>query len=355
MTEQTTTPTGPTDTLETTDPVLETREGDKKGWKIVAGLSLGLPIVIALMLFAFLAPTFGSGADELPVRVSGPEPAVEMLTGSLEEASPGAFDFTVADSADSVRQSILNRESVGGFVIDPQTQTLTIYTASGNGAPYTQMLSGIAQGMQAQGQNVQFEDLAPLTDEDPNGTGMAMLGLPLAFGGMISAALMTFTLRGRPWHKLVGSLAISVVAGFIVGAILTAGYGVLTGSYLAISLAIAAGVAATSLFVTGLGSLIGPPGVGVGAIITIFISNPLSGLSTGWWWLPSPWGAIGQYLPIGADGHLLRSIAFFDGAGSAHAIGVLVAWMVVGTILLILGGMKNTRDIAKEQAELPQG
>ena len=47
----------------------------------------------------------------------------------------------------------------------------------------------------------------------------------------------------------------------------------------------------------------------------LFISNPISGLATGPQWLPHPWGTIGQFLPVGAAGTALRSVAYFDGRG----------------------------------------
>lgn len=312
-------------------------------WLKVLALTVGLPIVIALMLFAFLAPSFGSGPKDLPLAVAGPEAAVTQLEQGIQAQSPDAFEISTLDDAAAVETAVTDREVIGGIFVDPASQTTTIYTAAGNGTPYATLLNNMATGLQAQGQIVEIVELAPLTEDDPTGSGLATLGLPLAFGGMASAAILILLLKGRPWHTLVGSLAISLVAGFVVAAILQYGYSVIDANYFMAAIAIAAGVAATSLFVAGLGSLIGLRAVGIGAILTIFVSNPLSGLATGWWWLPKPWGAIGQYLPIGADGHLLRSIAFFDGNGAGHAWGTLTAWIVVGIILNIWGGIRHQK------------
>lgn len=68
----------------------------------------------------------------------------------------------------------------------------------------------------------------------------------------------------------------------------------------------------------------------------MFVANPLSGMATGWQWLPQPWGAIGQQLPIGAAGTALRSVAFFDGTGMTHALIVLVCWAAAGLLLIAL-------------------
>ena len=73
--------------------------------------------------------------------------------------------------------------------------------------------------------------------------------------------------------------------------------------------------------------------MGIGAVLTIFLANPLSGLSTGPWLLPSGWSTLGQWMPIGATGHLVRSLSFFDGNGSGAAWWVLALWIVTGLVL----------------------
>ncbi|MGP9538604.1 ABC transporter permease [Brachybacterium sp. AOP43-C2-M15] len=319
---------------------------EDRGWRALLAISAGVPIIIALMLFAFLAPTLNSGPEDLPIAVTGPDAALTQLDDSIEEQYAGAVEFDRLDDAAAVESAIGSREAVGGIVVEPADGSITIYTAKGNGAPYADLLHAVAAGLQGAGQRVETVELAPVTAEDPHGAALAALGLPLAFGGMASAAILILLLKRRPWHILAGSLAISLLSGFVVAAILQYGYDVIDGSYVMAGVAISAGVAATSLFVTGLGSLIGPPAVGIGAILTIFVSNPLSGLATGWWWLPRPWGAIGQYLPIGADGHILRSVAFFDGRGAGGAWAVLIVWITIGITLNLWGGVRLERRTA---------
>ena len=318
------------------------QEPADKSWIKVIGLSLGIPIAIALMLFAFLAPSTASGPHNLPIAISAPEPVAAAMEESMSTQAPDAFEFQAEDSAEAVKDSILNRETVGGIVVDPATQTTTIYTASGNGAPYATLLNSMAQGMQAQGQQVIVEDLAPLSENDPQGSGISILGLPLAFGGMISGAVLTLLLKNKPWHKLVGSLAVSFIGGLVAAAMMQYCYDLFPEgtSFWAITGVIALGIAATSLIVTGLAALMGMAGVGIGGITTIFFANPLSGLATGWWWLPAPWGTIGQFLPIGATGHLLRSELFFDGSGATQALWVLIGWALVGTALIAISALR---------------
>lgn len=78
-------------------------------------------------------------------------------------------------------------------------------------------------------------------------------------------------------------------------------------------------------------------GIGIGAVLLLFLSNPLAGLATGPQWLPAPWGAIGQFLPAGAAGTAMRSAAYFDGAGSGSAFLVLGCWLLLGILRWAVG------------------
>ena len=62
----------------------------------------------------------------------------------------------------------------------------------------------------------------------------------------------------------------------------------------------------------------------------VLIGNPFSGVGSAPELLPQPVGAIGQLMPPGAGGNLLRSTGFFDGAAAGGHIAVLLAWTLVG-------------------------
>ena len=115
--------------------------------------------------------------------------------------------------------------------------------------------------MAAQGQQVTYADLAPLTDDDPTGAGMTALGLPLIFGGLASAAALVLVYRGPVRNRVAAAVALSLAAGFVATAILQFGFGSFDGSYWLTSLAIAAGIAAISLTALGLGLLLGRLGL----------------------------------------------------------------------------------------------
>lgn len=315
---------------------------ERSPWLKVLMVVVGLSLAVPLMLLAFATPMINSGPEDLPLGISGPEKVTAGLEQKLDQAQPGAFEITQYDSAEAVTGAVHDRDVIGGISVGTDG-AITITTTGGAGTPYTSLLKGMGSGLEQTGANVTYHDVAPLTEEDPNGTGLRALAMPLVFGGMISAVLLSNLLKTRPGLRILGSLATSVTVGLLVIAVLQFGFGSVDGNYLTTSLALALGVAAISLFILGLESLLGLPGLGLGAVLMMFIGNPLSGMATGWQWLPSPWGLIGQLLPPGSAGTLLRSVAFFDGHGAATSILVLSCWSLLGIALTALSALRQKR------------
>ena len=316
----------------------------------LAALMVGIAIVIGLMLAAFAGPALNSGAADLPLAVSGPAPAVAQVSATLDQARPGAFRVTTFATASDAADAITRRDAIGGIAIG--ADGVTIQTAAGAGAPYKQALTAIGAQLTAAGQHVTYAELVPTTPADPAGTALGTLALPLVFGGMAGAVALLFGLKGDRRTRLVGAVGIALLGGFTATAILQFGFQALAGSYWLTSLAVAAGIGAIGLTVLGLGSLIGTPGVALGAVTMLFVANPLSGLATGPAWLPQPWGAIGQFLPVGAAGTAIRSAAYFGGAGAGAAWLVLAAWIALGVVLVLLSRPQVSKTDARTSETL---
>ena len=91
-----------------------------------------------------------------------------------------------------------------------------------------------------------------------------------------------------------------------------------------------------ALALLGLQHLLGRLGLALGAATLVLLANPLSGAATAPEFLASPWRELGQGMPPGAGSQLLRSVAFFDGAGATGAWWVLAAWAAAGLLRLRL-------------------
>jgi hypothetical protein len=130
---------------------------------------------------------------------------------------------------------------------------------------------------------------------------------PRVLGGMLGGILVSLLVVGV-WRRLLSLTAYAVIAGAGLAAIMQAWFGVLQGDYWANAAAITLSLFATGAIIVGMTALIGPPGIAVGAIITLLIGNPISAAAQRLEFLPEPWGAIGQWFVPGASNAVARPL-----------------------------------------------
>ncbi|HEX2105812.1 MAG TPA: hypothetical protein VHF51_19320 [Solirubrobacteraceae bacterium] len=122
--------------------------------------------------------------------------------------------------------------------------------------------------------------------------------------------------------------------------------GVIHGDWLADAAALSLTVLAIAAVVTALHAVLGEAGVGLGAMTMILVGNPFAAVGSAPELLPRPAGAIGQLMPPGAGGNLLRSTGLFDGAGAGGHVAVLSAWALAGFGLMLVAAMRDRRRVA---------
>ncbi|GAB2812506.1 ABC transporter permease [Streptomyces daliensis] len=320
-----------------------------------------VPVIVALALWAFAWPAARTAPRDLPIGVAGPSAAAAPVQQQLEKRD-GAFEIHRYDDAASARTAIEKREIYGAVVVTPKgPHALTASAAS----PVVAQLLEQAVAQQAaarQGGSAAdpgqagpvATDVVAAPEDDPRGAALSSSVLPLAIGGVAAGALVTaFGLRGsRAVFALLGAAALTgVVAGALAGSWL----GVLTGDWWGQAGAIGLTALAVSASVAGLAAVLGNAGIGVGALLSVLLGNPFSGVTSAPEMLPGPVGAIGQWLPPGAGGTLLRSVSFFDGHGADTPVLVLTVWAVAGLTLVTIGGLRGRAPVAErpERAREP--
>ncbi len=320
---------------------METRPAPPSPWSAVVRAVLLLTAIIGVLITVFAWPAVRSSIHDVPIAVAGPPAAAAQVSAALEQRVPGGFTVTEVAGTAGAERLIRDREVYGA--IDLTTGAPQVLTASAASAPVAQALQSVGAALaQAQPEGGAVRDVVALPTDDPRGAGLAAGALPLVLGGMLAAVLLTRLVRGGA-RRIVGALAFAVTGGLTMAAILQFWLGSLDGGYLANSGAIALTVAATSLTILGLESLIGAAGFGVGAVLMMLVGNPLSGMASAPEMLPGWSGAFGQLFPPGAGGQLLRSTAFFDGAGIMLPLIVLLAWLVLGAALTLAGHHRSRR------------
>ena len=309
-----------------------------------AGLVAVLTVVIALVAIAFALPAARSKPHDVPIGAAGPQAASGQVAGLLEQNAPGAFEITYYPGEAALRDAIRNRDVYGGISFGPQGRTLLI--ATGASPTVAQLLSQVGNGIaQHGGVQLKTEDVAPPTTDDPRGAGIAASALPITLAGLLPAIALVLLLRREVWTRFVAVVVFAGLAGVTIAALLRFVLGSIDANFWGVACGLTLGVLASGLSMLGLGSLFGRAGLVAGALIALLLGNPLSGLTSAPELLPSGWGAFGQWLPQGANATLLRSTAFFDGAGATMAIVVLTCWVLAGAALIVIAAARNGKGV----------
>ncbi|MGY5306959.1 hypothetical protein [Nocardia gipuzkoensis] len=291
-------------------------------------LGLGAALLQALMLIAFAWPAANIAPRDLPLAVTGPQAA--MVTGKLAEHSPGAFEISTSADEAAARAAIEDREVYGAIVTGDGPPRVLV--ASGASPAVAQQLTQIGQQLSG-APAARVEDVVAADSDDPRGAAFGAMVLPLVMSGIAAGVLLALLIPAIG-GKVIGLVTFGVAGGLLSMAIIQGWMSVVPGSYLA--LASVAGLVSFAVAgaVVGLAAVLGRPGIGIAALTMLLIGNPFSAATSAPELLPQPWGAVGQLLPPGAAGSLLRSVAFFDGAAATGPLVVLLVWSAAALALL---------------------
>ncbi len=364
---------------------------DRSSWLKVITTSVLASLLVALVVLAFTWPTKTMEAKNLPVSIAGPEVTVSQFEQSLKDQGIETFELKQATSREDAEQQIKQRETYGAIIFT-EGAAPEVLTAPAANAAATQMLNGVAtqlnaqiqqkalaaktealtqavqaggeQGAQAAAQleqmKVQAEQasamavkttaVVPLSENDSSGSGIAISAFPLVIGGILGGSFSALRVNGT-WRRFVTATLYSVIAGALTTLILSTWFGFIPGDFATLWAALSATYLATAAFIVGVGALSSPLiGLAVGAVVTMFIGNPISGASMPSVFLPGAWGQIGQMLVPGASSTLLRSIAYFPEVATSDQWLVLGSWIAFGLLAGVIGWALKERRTATVEA-----
>ncbi|MEU5230178.1 ABC transporter permease [Streptomyces anulatus] len=308
-----------------------------------------IPLMVTLALWAFTWPAARIAPRDLPVGVAGPASAAQQLEQRFERRD-GAFDVHRFDDEAAASTAIEDRTVYGALVVTPQGPHLL--TASAASPVVSQLLREAMTASVPEDTPVRVTDVVAAPPGDPRGSALGASVLPLALAGMAAGAVVTLMgLRGaRAAVTLIGAAAL---VGLAATAVAHSWLGVVTGDWWTEAGVLALTVLAIGSAVAGLAALFGPRGIGLGALLMVLLGNPFSGVTSAPELLPEPVGAIGQWLPPGAGGSLLRSVAFFDGSAAGAAVLTLSLWTLFGLAAVLFARRAPTPTEPVEPAREP--
>ncbi|MCW2830404.1 MAG: hypothetical protein JWP31_1096 [Aeromicrobium sp.] len=317
-------------------------------WSLAPVFGLVGGLIVGLVVLAFVWPVATSSAHDLPVAVTGSPAAIDRATEAIAKAG-GALDLVVVEDRAAAVKAIERRDVYGALVLGRQPETIV---ASGASTVAAQILRGVSAELpDSAGAPATVTDAVPLSSDDPSGAGLTAAAFPLVLGGMLGGIVISLLVVGVV-RRLVALAVYGLVAGVAVTLIMHTWFGIVQGSFWLDVLALGLAMLATSSVIVGLNALIGPPGIGVGAVLTMLVANPLSGAAQPHEFITGPWGEVGQYFVPGAGSSLVRQISYFPDASSVREWIVLIAWAAAGIALSTLGHVRHGAPMALPADEL---
>jgi hypothetical protein len=158
-----------------------------------------------------------------------------------------------------------------------------------------------------------------------------------------ASVLALGALKLRP-SRMIGAVALlALLGGAVVTTLISVAFGALPGSFFALSAVMTLTMLAIALPTAGFHRLFGTAGVGLSAILFMFVANPASGNGTPPEMLPGFWRSISQLMPPGAGGTALRNVSYFGGNALFRPLLVLGGFAVVGAGLTALADTARRR------------
>ncbi|MGB4137234.1 MAG: hypothetical protein WA971_11770 [Microbacterium sp.] len=372
-------------------------------WPRVVAIGIGLSLAVGVILLAFSWPSLTASPKSLPVGVVGQDASVAQVEKAVAEKADGAIDMVRYDDRDAAVTAIERREAYGAIVLgDAPTHAPEVLKATAASAQVAGVLDGLARQLQSQidaqiraqveqgvrkmqegmpaaitaavqaalsGQQatppaasapfeipavaVAVTDLAPYADSDSQGVGLTVSMFPLVIGGMVGGVLLSTVVVGA-WRRVVGVVVYAAVTGVVLTGVLQSWLGALQADFWVDAAAVALAIAAIATTITALSALLGRVGVGLGAVAMILFANPLSAATVPVEFLLEPWGTIGQWMPPGAAGTLLRTLSYFPEADVSRQWLLLGCWALVGLVLTLLDPA-GRRAARAARPEVPEG
>ncbi|MCO6006915.1 carboxypeptidase regulatory-like domain-containing protein [Actinoallomurus purpureus] len=310
-------------------------------------MGLWLPaIFLAGLLYSFLPAFHHPTPHHIKVAVAASPAMTAQLQQQLDTAIPDGFTLQSVDSAAEARSAVLNNDAVAAFAPTPHHPQL--YAAKADGAPMESIIRQVfTSAAQKTGATLDFQELVPTRPGDTLGTSPFYLLMACTLPAYFLVAAMQRAVgfnRRKHVATIVGGGAVAALACYF-----TAAYGMdaipqhpLALLYLFLL------TQSVSLTTYGLVAFLGPLFPGAAVTLFIMLSVPSSGLTVSVDLLPGFFRFLHPVLPMGNAADALRNVNYFDDQQLGRPTAVLCAWIAFGAALIVLGYVKQLRQLVRE-------
>ncbi|MEU0742856.1 hypothetical protein [Streptomyces sp. NPDC006134] len=300
------------------------------------------PLLMCLgMGLAYMGAFVTPEPHHLPVAVVGSGPEAKVLAQSVKDKAGDALDVrTVATRAEAL-DLVKSRDVTGAYVPGAKAPELVVATAASDmGAMAVEkVFTPLAE---RQGAPLKVTDVATPVDDDPTGQGLFFLLVAVSIGSYASVAALgaaggALPMRMRALLTLGVSVAVSAIGALLAGPVFHLAHHDLAGLWGMSWL-----YSASILFLgVGLHTFLKKWTTLTMMVLFVMLNFTSSGglfrpeLQNGFFGtLHAFWNGAG--LVEGA-----RSLLYFDGDGLARNVWTLVAWLLLGLVVMAVAAVRE--------------
>jgi hypothetical protein len=305
------------------------------------------PVIGGLLLLIALLGLIGTAIrdpkpHDIPVGLVGPAPAAQQISSAFGTNAPGAFQFTTYGS-ETEATAALDARTVDGVLILGGQPRLIVAGAAGDAATGV-ITAALTNVFKPQGVMLAVEVVHPFAAGDAHGLILFFVVVAVIVASLVTQALLFGIAPGGGFGtQLMVALVFAVLSGLTAmgtAAWIAGDYG--PGFWTATGFVMLAALAIGTV-VAGCARLLGPPGLGLAALVVVLLDLVTSGGPVGSQLLPDFYRALAPWMAAGQLYSALRGALYFDGAGLASPLLVLTGWLGGGLILMWMGELVATR------------
>lgn len=314
---------------------------------------IALPVFfIVSFVFAYLTALHAPAPNDMAVVIAGPQQVTSQLVSGVKAQADGAFHLRTTTEASKAEKAVKDRTAEGAIAV--QGTDVTIYVANGGGRLAATTVQSLgAQIAESLGGTTTVVDVAPVSDQDPTGTGLFYLIIASTVGGYltINALFQTFPrARLRSQFGLVAAASV-IVPSIVIGveSLFVGVYGATAGQAWAIWGIDVLYVFTVTMLATLLTRALSTASTFGVTIFLLALNFPSTGGAVSVGLLPGFWQFIHGFWFGAAALEAVRGTVYFDGAQVGAHLLVLGIWAAAATLAVLVIRLLQLRKRLPEQ------
>jgi hypothetical protein len=314
--------------------------------------SLGISVALLLaFVWAFVAAYHQPQPHDLPLGVVAAPTQSAQIRAALATRAPGVFHVEGYSSVADVMAAV-SRDSLSGALVVRSGRALAVVASAGGEPAKVVIVSALSALARQAHLPLTVRDVRPLPPHDPQGISAFFVVFGLVLASFLFAAVLYALGRSLSFSVRLGALTVYVIlAGLATGLVVDPMLGALTGHFWQVALLAALLALAVSAVTGALAQLLGPPGIGLAALLLIILGNSSSGGPVPYRFLPDGFRQISQFFPSGAGVTGVRHAVYFAGESMTQPTVVLICWSLAGLIGLMVAAILRRGAVTEVRRE----